>query len=128
MYYSKHGTADVSLTIPSIDHRMKFIKDGYIFTVDGNIGHNAQVDYTCKRSMYIFACNSAGTVYGPTPCIIYNVQVYQDGTNLSRDLVPMLRNSDNKVGLYDLKNDVFYPNLGSTEFNYVIGSGWEKIS
>lgn len=128
-YYSKHGPKESEgyLEISSVDHRMKFIKDGNIFTVDGNIGYCAPATFTCQRSMYIFACNSAGTVYGATPCTIYRVQVYQDGENLSRDLVPVLRNSDKKTGLYDLQNNVFYPNLGSTECAYIIDSPWEKI-
>ena len=129
MYYSKHGTADVSLSIPSIEHRMKFIKDGHVFSVDGNLGYNTPVDFTSPNSMYIFACNSAGSVYGLTPCKIYRVQIYQDGTNLSRDMVPVLRNSDGKTGFYDLINNNFYPNLDTTtEFNFIYSNGWEKIT
>ena len=129
MYYSKHGTADVSLSIPSIDHRMKFIKDGHVFSVDGNLGYNTPVNFTSPNSMYIFACNSAGSIYGLTPCKIYRVQIYQDGTNLSRDMVPALRNSDKKTGFYDLVNSKFYPNLDTTaEFNFVYSNGWEKIT
>lgn len=129
MYYSKHGTADVSLSIPSIDHRMKFIKDGHVFSVDGNLGYNTPVNFTSPNSMYIFACNSAGSIYGLTPCRIYRVQIYQDGTNLSRDMVPVLRNSDKKTGFYDLVNSKFYPNLGTTaEFNFIYSNGWEKIT
>lgn len=128
VYYSKHGTADVSLSIDSVDYRMKMIKDGNVFSVDGNLGYNTPVDYTSPNSMYLFACNSAGTVYGLTPCKIYRVQIYQDGETLSRDMIPALRNSDKKTGFYDLINSTFYPNLDTTaEFNYVIGNKWEKI-
>ena len=43
-------------------------------------------------------------------------------------MVPALRNSDKKTGLYDLVNNVFYPNLGTgDEFNYIHGNKWEKI-
>jgi hypothetical protein len=128
-YYSKHGPKESEgyLEIPSVEHRMKFIKDSNVFIVDGNVGYCEPADFTCQRSMYVFACNSAGSIYGATPCTIYRVQIYQDGENLSRDLVPALRNSDKKTGLYDLKNNVFYPNLGSTECAYIIGTPWEKI-
>ena len=128
VYYSKHGTADVSLSIASINHRMKMIKNGNVFSVNGTLGYNTPVDFTSPNSMYLFACNSAGSVYGLTPCIIYRVQIYQDGETLSRDMVPMLRNNDGKTGFYDLVNNTFYPNLDTTaEFNYIINNGWEKI-
>ena len=37
----------------------------------------------------------------------YSCKLYDDGT-LIRDLIPCYRNSDNKAGMYDLVNDVFY--------------------
>ena len=48
---------------------------------------------------------------------MYSCQVISN-ENLVRDLVPCIRNSDNKPGLYDKVNKVFYTNQGSDEFKY----------
>ena len=41
----------------------------------------------------------------------YGVQIYSSN-NLVRNLVPVIRTSDSKAGLYDQVNDVFYESLG----------------
>jgi hypothetical protein len=46
---------------------------------------------------------------------IYYCQIY-DNETLIRNFVPVKRNSDNKPGMYDLVNDVFYVNAGTGEF------------
>lgn len=48
---------------------------------------------------------------------IYYFKIYDSGT-LVRNFIPCYRNSDNKVGLYDLVNNVFYANQGTGEFTY----------
>ena len=111
LYYSKHGTADISLNIPSVKNRMIIEKNGYSFSVNGNLIYNTPVDYTCKRSAYIFACNSAGTVYGlcPAGTRVYGCRIYDGEGNLVKNLVPAIA-SDNADGLYDLVNNTFHAN------------------
>jgi hypothetical protein len=46
---------------------------------------------------------------------LISCQIYDNGT-LVRDFVPALRVSGNTVGLYDLKNGVFYTNTGTGVF------------
>lgn len=46
---------------------------------------------------------------------IYYCKIY-DNDLLIRDLVPCYRKSDNKPGLYDIVNNVFYTNAGTGEF------------
>lgn len=48
---------------------------------------------------------------------IYNVELYTSNV-LQMKLIPALRNSDSKPGLYDLVNNTFYYNQGSGEFTY----------
>jgi len=48
---------------------------------------------------------------------IYYFKIYDSGT-LVRNFIPCFRNSDNKVGLYDLVNNVFYGNRGTGEFKH----------
>jgi hypothetical protein len=50
---------------------------------------------------------------------MYRTQVTLNDT-LVRDFVPCTRDSDDKVGLYDLVNDVFYPS-GNSSYDFVAG-------
>lgn len=46
---------------------------------------------------------------------LYYFKMWTDGV-LVRDFVPVVRNSDNSIGLYDLANDMFYENIGTGTF------------
>lgn len=46
---------------------------------------------------------------------IYSFKMWKSGI-LTRNMIPVVRNSDNKPGLYDEVNDVFYTNSGTGEF------------
>ena len=46
---------------------------------------------------------------------IYSFKMWKSGI-LTRNMTPVVRNSDNKPGLYDEVNDVFYTNSGTGEF------------
>lgn len=49
-------------------------------------------------------------------CKIFSCIIKDENNNLLRNFVPVKRNSDNKPGMYDLVNDVFYVNQGTGEF------------
>lgn len=71
------------------------------------------------KPLLIFASSQWNTTYaynGPSRC--YYLKVYNGPGTLVRDLVPCIRNSDNKPGMYDRVNNVFYTNQGSGEFKY----------
>lgn len=48
--------------------------------------------------------------------IIYGVMIYLDGLELSHNLIPVERISDNALGLYDSITDTFFTNSGSGVF------------
>ena len=48
---------------------------------------------------------------------IYSCQMYDENEVLVRDFVPCYRKADNKSGMYDLVNDVFYTSATSTDFD-----------
>lgn len=129
LYYSKHGTADTSISVPSITKRTTIEKNDNFYRFGEYVGYNTPVTFTSPGNAYIFACNSAGSAYGVCPAgtRIYHCEIYDGNGVLQRDLWPMMRNSDKKTGFYDVKNNVFYPNLASTEFIYREGSPWKKI-
>ncbi|MGM9849805.1 MAG: immunoglobulin-like domain-containing protein [Bacilli bacterium] len=95
---------------------------GKKFTVEyGNgsikINNDKKVDlptnsFTDTKSIHLFVRNGgSGNISGR----IYSLKIY-NGDLLIRDFVPAVRNSDNKPGLYDEVNDVFYTNSGTGEF------------
>ena len=68
-------------------------------------------DYT----FFISATNRDGSASLKPNLTIYSWKFYQNDI-LVRDYIPCYRKSDNKIGLYDLINDVFYENNGTGEF------------
>ena len=101
-----------SNTIYTIDHtHTKFLINGAsIYRTSSG------TDYR-NTNLAICRCNGfSGTIYTLNGRIYY-CKIW-DNDVLKRDLVPCIRNSDNKPGLYDKVNKVFYINKGSGEFNY----------
>ena len=53
---------------------------------------------------------------------IYSCKLY-DGTAIVRDMIPCIRISDSKPGMYDLVGRQFYTNSGTGEFDYLYPVG-----
>lgn len=82
-----------------------FLSGSYIYlftTLSDSSGLFARENGTDKRTMI-------GQFYN---CII------KDNGVVVRHLIPVVRNSDDKPGMYDLVNDVFYTNQGTGEFTW----------
>lgn len=95
-----------------------------LVTVNGTTKLNTTYNITCqthtadftsdsKGLIYIFANHNSGktTNYSPTQTIggmrLYRFKMWDDNV-LVRDFVPCYRKSDNKIGLIDIVNNVFY--------------------
>lgn len=92
------------------------------FMIDGDLVANLSIiSLSNMPNIGIFA---QITNYGPNYCSykIYNVQISQENT-ITRNFIPCYRKSDNKPGLYDTINDVFYTNANaSASQDFTIGS------
>ena len=101
-----------SNTIYTIDHtHTKFLINGA-----STYRTSSGTDYR-NTNLAICRCNGfSGTIYTLNGRIYY-CKIW-DNDVLKRDFIPCIRNSDNKPGLYDKVNKVFYVNKGSGEFNY----------
>lgn len=73
--------------------------------------------YTTSNDMFIFCINDHGTASLFGKFKLYYTKIY-NGNELVRDFVPCYRKTDNKPGLYDRVNGVFYTNQGTGEFLY----------
>lgn len=72
--------------------------------------------FTTPNNLYIFY-KSIGFAIDHYNFIgkLYSCQIYDNGT-LIRNFMPCYRKSDGVIGLYDLKNDVFFTNAGTGTF------------
>jgi hypothetical protein len=91
----------------------------YYFTSDGVRG---------VKPLFIFALNNGGSANYFGSGKLYNMRIYSAAGVLLRDFKPCYRKSDNVIGLYDLKNNVFYTNAGTGTFTKGsnIDSYWEQ--
>jgi len=69
-------------------------------------------DFTSTKILTLLRTNSVG-FKGK----IYRFKVYNKNI-IVRNFVPCYRKSDNKLGMYDTVNNVFYINQGTGEFSY----------
>lgn len=89
--------------------------------VDENlIDTKPYVSFSCDYKLGIF--NTLETNNVPTSNIgryfygrVYSFKIYDNGL-LVRDFVPCKRNSDDKYGMYDIVNDVFYTSPNNVNF------------
>lgn len=99
----------------------KNTSSGFIYTSGGVgekvLGMSTTCSITSEFPMYMFAQQSAGNAeYVEASYFrIYECKIWENNV-LIRDFVPCYRKSDNKPGMYDVVNDVFYINQGTGEF------------
>lgn len=75
------------------------------------------VDITNPKYIYMFTSQYVSGTNGATKCKCKYARWYFNG-QLVRNFIPCIRNSDNKPGMYDTVNGVFYTNQGTGEFLY----------
>lgn len=108
-YSTNQKTNNVTNTI----YEVSISQNGYY--INGNLWWlpNESI-FTTANNMYLFTANGAtNRLRGK----IYYCKIW-DSDTLVRNLIPCVRNSDNKVGMYDLVNNTFYTNKGTGNFTY----------
>lgn len=73
-------------------------------------------DVQLELNLYLFAINQDGSPHYPSSINLYHCRIYDENDDLIRDFIPVMRNSDGEIGLYDLVENKFYPNQGDGEF------------
>lgn len=123
-YYFKFGNTSgwyqTSVVADTNKHTFDLSKNGYY--IDGVLaGTPTTSTFQLTTNLGLFNAPSirnfmAGETFRGN---IYSCQIY-DNDVLIRDLVPCVRDSDSKSGMYDLVNDVFYTAV-NTNYNFVVG-------
>lgn len=113
-FYNKTSTyfqSGLSFADPiTIDANKNVCSINDTYTVNGTYA-----TFSPGYSMYLFAANRAGSIYGICTATIYSCQIYNNGT-LVRDFIPC-KNASGIIGLWDDVNSVFYENAGSGTFS-----------
>jgi len=90
-----------------------------VFSIDGIVNKTfTATTVTPGQNAYLFVMDTGGAVGSGTYFSgrLYSAQIWNNGTPV-RDMVPVRRNSDNELGMYDCVNGVFYDNDGSGSFS-----------
>ena len=108
------STVETSVAWDTKRHTVDINKN--VLSLDGTVIHTAQAtEFACLYSMYLGAINGSNKTYlGQTR--FYSCKIYDNGT-LVRDLLPCI-NPDGEIGMYDVRNGVFYANAGTDVFLY----------
>lgn len=77
-------------------------------TINGTTTTTGVSSLTCDYPLYVLSANTSGTVYDNCAlCKLYYVKIYENDV-LQKDMIPAVRTTDNKAGLYDLISGTFY--------------------
>lgn len=88
----------------------------YYMSSDASIYNNTYNGALTDKTMYLFGMNDNGTFgYSSKARVDFAFFMGSDG-NFIRKFYAVKRNSDNKPGLWESVNGVFYTNLGTGEF------------
>lgn len=109
------GSADLVRHTWTIDH------NNHQFILDSNTQTYTGTYSDVSRNLFVFCRDNYGNPNRYCLGKLYSFNIYFNDV-LSYELIPAVRKSDSKPGLYDLQNNVFYVNAGSGEFNYEIPS------
>lgn len=108
-------------------HTVRIAKGGDLYVNETKIlTYTPGSEFLTGSYIYLFtALAQSGQWTRPTDLTDYRTMIGQfyyciikDNDIVVRHLIPMLRNSDKKPGMYDLVNDVFYTNAGTGEFTW----------
>jgi hypothetical protein len=111
LYYGGDGNA---VQVPEMEKAIIKLENGKR-TIDGAETSFAQTTFSYAYPIFIFAANSSGSASNFSKYKLKRFKIW-DSETLVRDFVPVKRNSDDVVGLYDVVNDTFYTNAGSGTF------------
>ena len=122
-----YGTNDAGQNLTPVlsatDDKLTVTAEGPTFTSSGGQTqtHTSATDYTAGGPITLFASYYNGTGknlgnYGKHK--LYSFKVWHSDT-LIHNLVPAVRDTDSKPGLYDVSGDKFYPGTGSFGYKLV---------
>jgi len=93
-----------------------FTADSTSVVINNEVHNDITINQFPDYTLYLFAANTNGTPTEFSKSRIGRVKIYENEV-LIRDYVACRRISDSMLGLYDVINNVFYVNQGSSSFS-----------
>lgn len=124
-----YGSQKNTHTVDSVLERMTIDLNKTSCTIGGISTTFAPETFSANASIALFASNTNGVIVVDTykaKMKLFSCRIYDNGT-LVRDYIPCKRDDDGELGLYDIKNGVFYTNDGAGQFNSDQAEQGEKV-
>lgn len=116
MYYPSHIT--LSNNKKYTVHSELNLGNQFLNVDDSNITNTTFTnEIKLDLTLYLFAINQDGEPHYQSSLDLYHCKIYDENDNVIRDFIPVMRNSDGEIGLYDLVENKFYENKGTGNFN-----------
>lgn len=114
-----YNTSQTTIMNVNINEKYIYKQDKNQVYVNGELKQTlTNTEFNSNSNMYLLASHKKGVSLDNYASFeLYYCKIWDNGT-LVRNMIPCYRNSDNKVGMYDMVNDVFYTNAGTGEFQY----------
>ena len=105
------------ITETTIKNKHDYYLSGTRVDVDGtNVLNFTTSNYNGEHNLWLFALNNAETLHSQVVAQrVYGCKIWDNGM-LVRDFVPVRRNSDGLLGMYDLVTSMFFTNVGTGRF------------
>ena len=113
-YYTDRGISSINADT----NRHLWMKQGQLTILDGTpILYSASGTFTCPSPAILFGYRNGGTISGrEVNTKVFRAILWDNGSTLQRDFIPVQRKSDSVYGLYDTVSNTLYVNAGSGAF------------
>ena len=117
VYYGTSISSEILLTIKGEDRRSFLFYQGALYC-DGQLVNSTQsADFKCQYNLFLFNGNPGGNnvINDHFRGKFYGCRIYESGT-LVRDFIPVFRDSDGKLGMYEELSGKFYISPNGSNF------------
>lgn len=114
-YDVSNGKVDTGISVDTAWHTLRFDYANGVITLDGNDTTYTAFVFENTKNNYLFSRYYGGSYGYGFKGSCKRFKVFRNGV-LICDLIPVMRLSDNAVGMYDLVQDEFRENIGSGVF------------
>ena len=81
-----------------------------------SLGFSVYSGYVCERNLFLFATNRGEANKFFSQVKIHSTRIWNNNGELVRNFVPVKRNSDSAIGMYDTVTKAFFANAGTGTF------------
>lgn len=122
-FQSNFGSNSVNTATATANASYEVSKNKNVVTINGVSYSNATSTFTAPYTLDLFVLHRSSVLLPRNGMRLYYAKIWDNGT-LVRDFIPVLRTSDNTVGLFDLANMKFYGNNGTGTFTGGASQGY----